>query len=95
MAAGQRGTAGANLGRGASLLHRARGVAGRETLLLGCFEDVRSGLELYGDGIARRLDIHLLAKQTVYCTWYHARAFKQPPSTGNSRSSTTRDGREG
>ncbi len=45
-----------------------------ETLLLGRFEDVRSGLEQYADAIARRLDIHLPPKQTVYCTWYHTGA---------------------
>ena len=45
-----------------------------ETLVLGCFEDVRAGLEQYADAIATRLEIRLLPKQTVYCTWYHSGA---------------------
>jgi hypothetical protein len=45
-----------------------------ETLVLGCFDDVRAGLEQYADAIATRLEIRLLPKQTVYCTWYHSGA---------------------
>jgi len=45
-----------------------------ETLLVGRFEDVRVGLEQYGDAIAKQLDIHLPNQPVVYCTWYHAGA---------------------
>ena len=45
-----------------------------ETLVVGCFEDARLGLEAYADAIVRYYHIALPPQPTVYCTWYHAGA---------------------
>ncbi|TWU30587.1 alpha-amylase family protein [Novipirellula artificiosorum] len=42
-----------------------------ETLLIGFFDDIRLGLEQYGDAIAKQLNIRLPDQPSVYCTWYH------------------------
>lgn len=41
-----------------------------ETLVIGCFDDCRLGLEAYADAVARRFDIHLPPQISGYCTWY-------------------------
>jgi hypothetical protein len=45
-----------------------------ELLLIGIFEDVRTGLERYADATAEHLDIKLRPVPGVYCTWYHSGA---------------------
>jgi len=48
-----------------------------ETFALGCFEDVRFGLESFADAVARQYAIRLLPRKSGFCTWYtekHARA---------------------
>lgn len=45
-----------------------------DTILLGCFEDARLGLEAYADAIARHYGIELKPQAVDYCTWYHAGA---------------------
>src|SRR5579859_1337686 len=41
-----------------------------ETLLIGYFDDARSGEEQFADAIARQQHIHLKPRTAVYCTWY-------------------------
>ncbi|WP_419194203.1 NPCBM/NEW2 domain-containing protein [Novipirellula herctigrandis] len=45
-----------------------------EKLLVGCFDDIRNGLEQYGEAIATERKIQLPAQPSVYCTWYHGGA---------------------
>lgn len=45
-----------------------------ETLLIGCFDDARLGLEACADAVASLYDIQLPPQPAVYCTWYHAGA---------------------
>lgn len=45
-----------------------------ELLLIGIFEDVRTGLEKYADATAEHLNIKLRPVPSVYCTWYHSDA---------------------
>ena len=42
-----------------------------EILLIGYADDVRKGLETYGEALARQLNVKLPPPPTVYCTWYH------------------------
>jgi len=50
--------------------------ANRDTdiLLIGYFDDARTGLESYASAVAVDREIKLRPKPGVYCTWYHARA---------------------
>ncbi len=41
-----------------------------ETLAVGCFDDVRLGLETWADAVAKVYDIHLPPQPGGYCTWY-------------------------
>ncbi len=58
--------------------------AAAETLVVGCFADVRDGLELYADSIAKKLEITLPAQPTVYCTWYHGGASDEAKIAANT-----------
>ncbi len=40
-------------------------------MVIGFSHDVRSGLETYGDALAKVYKIKLPPKPEVYCTWYH------------------------
>lgn len=55
-----------------------------ETLVVGCFDDVRDGLELYADAMAKQLDITLPPQPTVYCTWYHGGASDEAKIAANT-----------
>jgi len=55
-----------------------------EILVIGLWEDVRIGLQIYGDAIARHLNITLPPKPAVYCTWYHARASDEKKIVANT-----------
>ncbi len=50
--------------------------ASRQTdiLLIGYFDDARTGLETYASAVAAHYDIKLRPKPGVYCTWYHSGA---------------------
>ena len=41
-----------------------------ETMILGIFDDLRDGLEAYGDALARRNGVRLKPAPSGYCTWY-------------------------
>lgn len=55
-----------------------------EILSLGHTPDVRKGLEEYGDALARQLNVKLPEQPSVYCTWYHARAFDEKKMKENT-----------
>jgi hypothetical protein len=48
-----------------------------ETLVIGYFDDVLDGLELYAETIARHYQIKLKPVPSGYMTWYHARALDE------------------
>lgn len=41
-----------------------------EIMVLGSFDDLRDGLEAYGNALAWKNDVHLKPAPTGYCTWY-------------------------
>ena len=55
-----------------------------ETLLVGCFDDARLGLEAYADAVARHYAIRLKPKPGVYCTWYHGGASNEKEIAENT-----------
>jgi hypothetical protein len=54
---------------------------GTDVLIIGFFQDVRAGLENYGDTLAKAYRIKLPPKPNVYCTWYHRNSSGSGAST--------------
>lgn len=52
-------------------------IAPMETLVVGYFEDARSGLEAYADAIAKVYQIKLPPQPNGHCTWYYAKALNE------------------
>ncbi len=59
------------------LLIPAGQTAMGETLAIGYFDDLRDGLELYADTIARLYHIKVKKVPSGYMTWYHAKALDE------------------
>lgn len=55
-----------------------------ETLVIGYHNDIRTGLELYADAIAKNMKIKLLPQPTIYCTWYHGGASDENKIASNT-----------